>query len=229
VRNYPQSRGAFTLIELMVSMAVVGLFMVVLLSATSTGLGLWRSTESRIDTDREGRAAWLILSQDLDNILVPTNPASQPVIAASPNNTNAPTPLRFLVRRTRDYQTNSSDLGDACYVEYRYSNYALWRGFVGSDDTFDALPSLPTVPDSQVELLATNVPQFAVFATGRDPASSINAGNPLASIEARMEVLDSKDMANFTNTTDGFRAISDQQGYRSRRYYFSRHAVPQAR
>lgn len=208
----------------MVSMAVVALFMVVLLSSTSTGLNLWRSTESRIDTDREGRAAWLTLSQDLDNILVPTNSASQPVVAPSPNNTNAPTPLRFLVRRTRDYQTNAADVGDACYVEYRYSNYALWRGFVGSADTYAALPNFPSV--QSVELLATNVPQFTVFATGRDPSTPTNAANPLASIEARMEVMDSKDMANFTNPAT--KAIVERQGYSSRRYHFSRHSVPPA-
>lgn len=151
----------FTLVELLVSSAVLGVVMVILLSTLSTSLTLWRTTEGNISSDREGRSANLLLVQDLANAVVPTNSAFWPKVT-----TNS---LGFLTVRSSAYQGGTNGVGDLCFVEYRVGPDAnnnanpnfvsLTRNFVGSADTYAAIRggALPTPNPARAELLAANV------------------------------------------------------------------------
>jgi len=211
------ARGGFTLVELLVSSAVIGMLMMVLLGVTSTSLNLWRASEEAIAVDREGRAAMALLAQDLGNIVVPEQ-APRPEVD---DTTNAMVPLRFLTTKPVDYQrTADGDVGDVCYVEYRFRDNALWRGFAGSAATFAALPAFPQVEDEDFEVLATNVLQFKVWQWDRE-GNPVTGNTAAATMDTRLEVVDAKDMDNFRRNP----ALLEAQGFKSRKYFFTRHAV----
>ena len=144
--------SGFTLLEVLVASAVLGMVMVILLGSVTTSLSIWRNTEANMAADREGRSAFQILAADLANAVVPTNPAMWP---ASVSNG---TVLRFLTLKPADYQNAAGgDTGDVCFVEYTVRSNALLRAFVGSSATFSALSAgaFPSAPTPQ--LLATNI------------------------------------------------------------------------
>ena len=215
------SPGGFTLVELMVSSAVIGMLMLVLLGVTSTSLNLWRGSEEAIAVDREGRTAMSLLAQDLANLVVPARNPRPEVDEA----TNAAVPLRFLTAKPADYQKAAGgDSGDVCYVEYRFRDNALLRGFAGSSATFAALPEFPEVPDDEFEVLATNVLQFKVWQWDQN-GQPVAAETPAATMDVRLEVVDAKDLDNFRRNP----AIVEAQGFKSRKYFFTRHSVPPPR
>ena len=91
--------------------AVLAIVMAILLGALSTSLSLWRNTEGKLAADREGRAAELMMAQDLASAVVPADPALWPRV----NNGH----LQFLTAKSTDYQTTGdNNLGDVCFVEY---------------------------------------------------------------------------------------------------------------
>lgn len=210
--------GGFTLLELLVSSAVLGIVMMTLLASASTGLSLWRTTEQSVSVDREGRTAAHLLSEDLSSIVNLSNTALQPRFDIA---RDAETPLRFLVLRPRDYQENpDSDVGDVCYVEYRFANNALSRAFVGSEDTFAQLREgrLPT-SGLKFEILATNVLQFRVWAW--DAAGQPTNGWGTRVVDYLMEVVDARGMENFRRNPE--LPLVGQQ------YFSGRAAVPAQR
>jgi prepilin-type N-terminal cleavage/methylation domain-containing protein len=217
-KNLTLGTRGFTLLELLVSSAVLGIVMMTLLVSASTGLSLWRSTEQKVSVDREGRTAMHVLSDDVSGMINLTSPAFQPRFDT---NRDAQTPMRFLVLKPRDYQDDpESDVGDVCYVEYRFANNGLSRAFVGSEDTFAELREgrLPT-NDLAFEVLATNVLQFRVWAWDA-------AGNPVSGANTRivdflMEVVDAKGIENFRR--DPTLPLVGQQ------YFSGRGAVPYQR
>ncbi|MFZ4484574.1 MAG: PulJ/GspJ family protein [Chthoniobacterales bacterium] len=151
--------AAFTLIEVVVSSAILALMMAILLSSMSASLSLWRVTEGKISADREGRSGHLLLAQDLANAVVPTN-TSGPSTNLWPQITAGGTKLGFLTLRSADYQDAASgDVGDVCYVEYLVQSNGLYRRFVGSKDTFASVKNnqLPTGNAVTFQLLADNI------------------------------------------------------------------------
>ena len=63
--NGKRSRAAFTLIELMVSMAILGLIMVILFSIFEEVNKAWLNSENRVETFTQGRAVLDLLSREL--------------------------------------------------------------------------------------------------------------------------------------------------------------------
>jgi uncharacterized protein (TIGR02599 family) len=63
--------AGFTLVEVLVAAAVLGIMLVVLLSSVTTSLSIWRNTENQIAADREGRSAYQMIAQDLASAVVP--------------------------------------------------------------------------------------------------------------------------------------------------------------
>ena len=161
-RRSPLTAGSlsgFTLVELLVSSAILGIMMAVLLSSMSSGLSLWRVTEGKIAADREGRSGHLLLAQDLANAFVPTN-TSGPKSSLWPQIRTNGSNLGFLVTRPADYQDASGgDVGDICYVEYSVQSNGLYRRFVGSKDTYESLKNnqLPVSSSAPFQLLADNL------------------------------------------------------------------------
>ena len=116
--------AAFTLIEVLVSSAVLAIVLAVMFSALSTSMSLWRNTDNKIVADREGRAVGFLLARDLANAVVPENANLWPFvtnevtrITARENVTNYI--LKFLTTAPSAAQSATSDeKGDVCYVEY---------------------------------------------------------------------------------------------------------------
>lgn len=214
----PEQSNGFTLLEVLVSSAILGIMMMVLLTSASTGLSLWRNTEERVSVDREGRTAMHLISEDLAGMLNFTNTSLQPQFDA---NRDAVTPMRFFTVKPTDYQSNSAvDVGDVCFVEYRFQSNALSRASVDSSTTFQAISNnvMPT-NNLTFEVLATNVLQFRVWAWNA-------AGNPAIGSAARavdyfMEVVDAKGLDNFRRNPD--LPLIGQQ------YFSGRAAVPPPR
>ncbi|MBJ7392325.1 MAG: prepilin-type N-terminal cleavage/methylation domain-containing protein, partial [Chthoniobacterales bacterium] len=63
--------SGFTLIEVMVSAAILAIVLAVMFSALSTSMSLWRNTDNKIVADREARAVELLLARDLANVIMP--------------------------------------------------------------------------------------------------------------------------------------------------------------
>jgi prepilin-type N-terminal cleavage/methylation domain-containing protein len=151
--------GGFSLLEVLVASAVLAIVMMIMLGALTTSLSLWRNTESKLYADREGRAAELMMADDLASVLVPSDPNLWP--RASGNS------LQFLTLKPTDYQSKEgNNAGDVCFVEYLFDRESntLRRIFYGSERTFrDILEkSTPTFPghgagSSEAQLLATNL------------------------------------------------------------------------
>jgi prepilin-type N-terminal cleavage/methylation domain-containing protein len=148
-------RTGFTLLELLVSMAVMSIVILVLLQTTAASLSLWRISEGKIAAGREGRGAIQLIDQDFKGMIVPTNAALQPVL-------DGDTGFRFLTLKPRDFQdtaTAAGNVGDVCFVEYRIEDNAITRGSVDSKLTFEALTKTPPIfpAPSKFHVVATNV------------------------------------------------------------------------
>ncbi len=132
-RRPVSSAPAFTILEMLVASAVMGVLVVILLGTLTTTLALWRNTDNKLTADREGRSAQLILGQDLASAIVPSNTNFYPRLI-----TNSGTVfLQFLTLKPQDYQ-DTNDVGDVCYVEYAVltNEKRLVRTFFGSGQTF---------------------------------------------------------------------------------------------
>lgn len=107
------SRGGFTLLEVLASSAVLAVVLAVMLGALSTSLSLWRNTDNKIAADREARAVELLMRRDLANIVVPAAATLRPAIT----NSGDAQYLKFLTTAPAESQ-GSGERGDVCYVEY---------------------------------------------------------------------------------------------------------------
>jgi len=165
---------AFTLIELLVAMAVLSILLVVLLNVVQSAATLWRTTENRMETYREARAALQVISSDLANFLPSTNTNYFSTNVSSTNQ------LAFLALLPRNSQLTNS-LGDVCAVGYlldygnqsalvganRSQSYNLYRYFIESNQTFTNLLAGNPFPNfnsstNHSEILARNIIGFRV-------------------------------------------------------------------
>jgi prepilin-type N-terminal cleavage/methylation domain-containing protein len=109
--------AAFTLLEVLVSSAVLAIVMAIMFSALSTSMNLWRNTENKIVADREARSVELMLVRDLANAVVPASTNLWPTIE-SPRRSSTQY-LKFLTAAPATMQSSTgSEVGDVCYVEY---------------------------------------------------------------------------------------------------------------
>ena len=187
-------KSAFTLLELMVAMAVMSILLVLLLNMVDSGARLWRVNENRVDSYREARAALGIMSRDLQNALAATNTAGQFLLnataftnlAAAGNLVSATNPgaaLFFLAALPAKAQDAASNKSDVCQIGYfmafgksssasnsPVNTMNIYRYVLSSDPTFNRLTTLPLFPsdlsalDPRVELLARNVTRFTARA-----------------------------------------------------------------
>lgn len=117
------SLAGFTMIEMLVSSAVLAIVLAIMFSALSTGLALWRNTDNKIVADREARAVESLMVRDLRNMVIPASTNFWPRVSNSlstvAGETTMESYLKFLTLAPGDAQSvDGSEVGDVCYVEY---------------------------------------------------------------------------------------------------------------
>ena len=163
--DWPRCRlsAAFTLIEVLVSSAVMAIVLAVMFAALSTSMSLWRNTDNKIISDREARAAHLVIRRDLANVVVPAATNLWPRLFT--NTTDKNVFLQFLTASPSDAQpSDAPNVGDVCYVEYSIPRGTdkVMRFALGSQDTFDSIiqggAGFRSSPDTnRAQILAANV------------------------------------------------------------------------
>jgi len=214
-RSISRRCAAFSLLEVLVASAVLSIVLMILLGALTTSLSLWRTTESKLYADREGRAAELMMADDLASAVVPSDDRLWPRVDKDS--------LQFLTLKPVDYQSKQgNNKGDICFVEYIFDrpNNALKRIFYSSEKTFNDIlnkpaPGFPNPGgNANAQLLATNIleknadavrglalhqqaPKDSFILLNREllPRGN-NDPNPPAAVEVNFAVADPETMAN---------------------------------
>jgi GxxExxY protein len=197
--HYVKKASAFTMLELLVSMAVLSLLVVLLLSMVDNATKMWRQSENRVDAYREARAALNLMASDLASIYASTNtnffyfdrePKPLPTVS-----TDLDGNLFFVTAIPTKAQGNDpSDVpekSDLCTVGYfagfdetsiigdGKKSMNLYRYYRGSNETFEALKTGDIADgivnistdstDVYSEVLAKNITGFKVAAYSKDP------------------------------------------------------------
>jgi len=175
--------AGFTLLEVLVSSAVLAIVLLIMFSALSTGMSLWRNTDSKIAADREARAVELLLARDLANAVMPAQTNFWPKVSVVGGSTY----LRFLTTVPSAAQSSAgTEVGDLCYVEYAVLNSTNGQGrevrrlLWPSAQTYDSViksGGLPTSAQSpqQYQSLGLNLlPTNNMAARGLGPLANAN-------------------------------------------------------
>jgi prepilin-type N-terminal cleavage/methylation domain-containing protein len=187
------ARG-FTLLELLVSSAIIGIMMMVLLTATTSSLGLWRGAEQRIAVDREGRNGLALMADDLANMLVVPGSVLMPQF----DHWDDGVFMEFAVLRPADYQeSGQGNVGDVCYVRYKYDseNNTVERSHVDSAATFASLGGGVLPPAGDYELLADNV-TFIDVNTYNESGGPANSPAGVRMVHVNVGVRDKQEVEN---------------------------------
>jgi prepilin-type N-terminal cleavage/methylation domain-containing protein len=206
--------AAFTLVELLVAMAVMTILLVIMLEVTASTLNIWRNSEGKMAAGREGEGALQLIRQDLQSILMPTNTNLWPQVVG----TNG---VRFLALKPSDFQATGGGNGDVCFVEYRFQSNAIERGSADSEETFRSLTNNP-VPAFPV---ATNFQMVATNVVNANWSALMSDGNPVPSGEPpqilQLSFLAAPSASALQNYLDGINKKHQQMGS-----FFMQMAVP---
>ncbi len=184
------SRYAFTLVEMIASMAILTVLLVMMISVLNQASNAWRQSEQKTNAFREARAALLVIGRDLRSMAqaegVPTlqwNPSSDVVQLAEPLAPEANSDRLFFVVSTPIGAQESDDSGDLCMVGYYVaytvdgnspgssSSYKLYRYYMTSSEAVPKLVDLTKNPNTDFwaegtystdEVLAKNIINFRV-------------------------------------------------------------------
>jgi GxxExxY protein len=196
--HYVKKASAFTMLELLVSMAVLSLLVVLLLSMVDNATKMWRQSENRVDAYREARAALNLMASDLASIYASTNtnffrtnaagitlaPTNVSTASSGGNGTDAIFFITALPPKAQDSASNKSDLCEVGYylawsstsvlASDKNRSQNLHRFFRSSDTTFEGLKDNAELFQSDVpvggeEVLAKNITGFNVTAYSKDP------------------------------------------------------------
>jgi prepilin-type N-terminal cleavage/methylation domain-containing protein len=224
---------AFTLLEVLVTSAILGMVLFVLLSVVSTTLELWRGSRMELSVTREGRTGLALVDMDLRNIIIMTNENNtlMPIINTNDFNERQEfVAMRFLTALPLDYQDKEA-VGQLCYVEYRFEDQALKRGFANSTITLESIKkgALPTLQNEDFEIVATNVMRTRMWAWDAEGKSagvvdSAGKASPsLSSIGIRLEGVYEEFLRNHIDFSD---KIWGSGGFRTKQYFHSVYPVP---
>lgn len=192
------SVSAFTMLELLVSMAVLSLLIVLLLSMVDNATKMWRQSENRVDAYREARAALNLIASDLASIYSSANTnffrTNSSGITLSPSKISPSSPLGsgktdsifFITALPSKAQDPTAGKSDLCEVGYYVSwsstsilagdtnrSQNLHRFFRSSDPTFEGLKNNAVLFNSASsgggeEILAKNITGFTVATYTKD-------------------------------------------------------------
>lgn len=174
--------SGFTLLEVLVSSAVLAIVLIIMFSALSTSMSLWRNTDSKIAADREARAVELLLARDLANVVMPASANLWPRISTNRSGRDNVYYLKFLTAAPSAMQSGGgTESGDVCYVEYAVlpstngPGREVRRLFWPSSQTYsdviraDAFPSAPQAATAYQSLGLNLLPTNNMAARGLGP------------------------------------------------------------
>lgn len=188
---------AFTILELLVAMTVLGFFVFMLFSVLNSTSTAWSTAENRMDATREARAALAIVSRDISGLLrsdehdlLFLNAQADDRISVSANlqTGELADTFFFLGAFPAQAQDAPANRSDVCAVGYYVSwsalgpvggSYNLYRFFRSSDSTFAALTGTagePLVAATVTgdDLLARNIRSFRVTPYRRTDAGLVS-------------------------------------------------------
>lgn len=144
----------FSLVEIMISVAILGVLMTMLFSFFNQATNAWQTTEKKMSAFREARAAFYYIKRDLTNMVVSSSVTwsfyenTEDFISEAdlPPAANGDA-LLFLTSTPRQGQNRDESKSDLClvgyYLAYRQTNsgqtnnsYNLYRYFRSSDTTW---------------------------------------------------------------------------------------------
>jgi prepilin-type N-terminal cleavage/methylation domain-containing protein len=171
-----QSRPGFTLIEVMLAMAIGTAVILLAISMLGRGQEDYERIGGGVAAEREARAVLTQLTADLqsarfhEDLVVETNTTTWPKDR-----------LGFLSLQAADAQSTAGQLGDLCAIHYYLKDLliegkavrCLMRGFRDSDETFAALHQAETAslfsPAERDEPVAFGVIAFSARPKTRNP------------------------------------------------------------
>lgn len=223
-RRKKPAPGAFTVVELLVVLAILSSLCVLLVKLTGQTQGLVGSSVRRMDSDGQAQQSFARLSQDLagvpDRIELPWSipsdlegPASMRFLSTV-SSENGTRKLSAISYRIAPESASGSPVSCGFLSLQRASRGIDWGQWVmgnkadGTGVTFADLPDLQDVRDSDYDVLATGVIRLAVTCqlrgTGEIKAvvPLTTAGNPdlsrVAGLIVTLAVLDSRNLRLLT-------------------------------
>lgn len=139
------TRRAFTLVEMMVALAVTGLLSVLMLRMFMDSSAIWKANDERLETFREARAALQLMARELAAVnAAPELPEKFPMLALRYHGDTAPEDQvnQEVYALTSTRNAGRSDLcavGFFCVWDETRKTFALRRQFTASDATFTNL------------------------------------------------------------------------------------------
>lgn len=182
--NPMRRADSFTLVEVLVALAVLSLLVLLLFSIMNIASGLWRQQSAKEEDFREARAALKFMSRDLYVAVASTNTGW---FYSSTNQ------LAFLTTLPDSAQSTNMNNGDICAVGYSWewgtndasgvqTNMSLYRYISFSNPTYTnvilnggSVSSIFENPDGTNtvrELVARNVAQFTVTSYTNDSSET---------------------------------------------------------
>lgn len=170
-----RDRAGFTLAEILVSMAITGILMVILLSLVGSGSDSYEVAQRDIRSRIEARGALHFFQRDFDSRVGGRTITVDDASEGSGYESDA---IGFLVFKIPEAQEAGKAGGEVCYTRYYTAvtpdgsgrvSRKLYRQFLSSTDTFPKIPEDPKTafprpsPDPATdEIIATNVVQFGI-------------------------------------------------------------------
>lgn len=178
--------AAFSVLELLVAMAVLSVLIVLMMNMVDSATKLWRQTENSVDAYREARAAMTVMARDLQYAVVGTNYGwIRFNVNSGAATTNYGSNVFFLTSLPLNAQKSDSK-SDICEVGYFLGldrtaastnrSLNLYRYFRSSDQTFSNLSN--SNPFSSVAIGATGEELLArnIVAMKITPVSTNSSG-----------------------------------------------------
>jgi prepilin-type N-terminal cleavage/methylation domain-containing protein len=183
--NPKRHPASFTLIEMLVSVAIFSLLVLLLFGLMGGASKLWRRQTAEEESFREARSALNVLSRDMYGALISTN-----TDWFYCNGTNQ---LAFLTTLPNTAQGSTDALGDVCAVGYSLewgpsetggpNNMSLYRYVCFSTPTYNNYLLAPTFPIENIfvnpdgvntvrQLIARDIPQVSFTAYTNDSTST---------------------------------------------------------
>lgn len=241
----------FTLVELLVALAITVILVLVLTSVVAATLGAWSQGRNRLDTYSSARQVLGRLADELKGAQAnPSVSGSQIQFVENATLSNGPTPIPFTAESVffvAPYPNLGA--GDLCIIAYALDSvtHELKRAFRSSDTAWNATPGPRyqaagydfAAPEWHV--IATGVLQFELRSysqndldTNVDPpaatwdseATDVNmAGKAPRRVVIRMQVVDERTATQLAGIPPG--TIYNQIIARSARQFFSEVSLPQ--